>query len=279
MKRSSIKPETHNGQPGELEVPPPPIHVSQSSSITSLFSAEPKRGLRIYLKRTPRRQYYHSIRVKSSYIFELAKASLITNIGSDTKCSLRKCLVNEGFTERLLKAWIILLHKMVRADIWDNLSEHTNSLTNHNKIINKTQRNPLLKASLSQKKKSWSEFCKQINSKFQMNRSCRSNQWQLSERRSRLQKQCFSLGRLPGHLRQGRKTRLRTIVKRVAMPTSPCIRSICSHKVICLLSSLYICKAKILGFCEATPRSPWLRSSATRRNSTIISGGWGLPTI
>lgn len=46
MKRSGIKPGRRNGQPGEPQVTPPPVRVSQHSSIPSLFS-EPKWGLRI----------------------------------------------------------------------------------------------------------------------------------------------------------------------------------------------------------------------------------------
>lgn len=89
--------------------------------------------------------------------------------------------------------------------------------------------------------------------------------------------ECLSLSRLPGLLGRGRKTRLSAIVKLVATSTSPCIGSVCSHKVICLLSSLYICKAKILGFCEPIPQSPWLRNSATEETAPLFSGGRGRP--
>lgn len=153
------------------------------------------------------RQYDQPVRIKSSYVFELAKAPLITNMVPDTKRSLRKCLVNEGLTECLLKVWITLSHKMVRAGIWDHLSEHTN-FTNHNKIINKTQRKPLLKASLSQKRSP------EVNS---VNRSIASFKWiglvgiinggWVRDGAGSRRTESLSLSRLPGHLRQGRKNK------------------------------------------------------------------------
>lgn len=110
------------------------------------------------------------------------------------------------------KTELLLLHKMLRSSICHHLFELTNNHANHNKIIRQTQRHLLLKASMSQNK-FWNEFCKQINRKFQMNRSCRGNQWELREEFSRLQdnRERLSLNRLLGHIRTGKKKKKTTV--------------------------------------------------------------------
>lgn len=177
----------------------------------------------------------------------------------------------------LLKDWIITIGqnhetKHLGQSIWT----YKRPCQPQQNYKNKTQRNPQLKASQLQNK-SWSEFCKQINRKFQINRSCRSNQWYPGETFSRLLNttEHLSLNRFLGHLRAGRWTRLRLIVKLTEILPPHAFCSLCSHKIICLLSLHFLktCKAKILGSCQAVSHSLRLISIAATRSSTVIQRG------
>lgn len=113
IEKNGTKPEECHGQPAELDLLLP-VCPRQSSSLTEPFSAEPKLGLRLYLKRTMKRQYDQPIELKEMKwlaFLEVTNASLITTTVPGTE----KYWENVWWmNDSLRKVWIILWHKVIR---------------------------------------------------------------------------------------------------------------------------------------------------------------------